>query len=286
MDKLILTFQGLEADLHRMDLYDASVSQHGVARVLSILGHYYATGNIIHHAPKSEAGVFILGYEDGSFKQAMAIAAVSSMMAAPVGVFTARVLDQWMPSPNSEMQEVINLLQEQNRILRAQSGLTEGPTPSEERDQSEVDAFLSDREPEIAVLRSILANSFKDIFRPIGSSATSLTFSYGSEEAPITAIDADAVRRVESERIDPNQSKVIGIVTSFSRGSKSGIIFSPERERGIPFSVEIPGKINLKDEFTRSQHFGTRIEVNGQFVLWFDGSIKRFLVENVRRIED
>lgn len=48
-----LKFDGRQASYGRLDLYDASQSFYGLARVLAVLGHYYSTGAIIYQAPAS-----------------------------------------------------------------------------------------------------------------------------------------------------------------------------------------------------------------------------------------
>ena len=283
-ETISLIFSGLEADENRLDLYDASISNYGLARVVSILGHYYVTGKIIQHAPKSDVRVYIHPPEDGSFKQTIAAAAIGGIIAVPPTVFITRTIDSWVPNPDPQMEQVIDLLQEQNKLLRQQQDLPKEPTEEELRDKETVDDFLEKNQGEVQVIRSITANSFKDIFRPVGRSAGHVGITYGELNQPLTAINPRAVDLIESERRDQEEVVLVGVVNSFSRSSKTGIVFSRKMDRGVPIADVGAGKLPPGDDYSWSQYAQEPIEMTGTYVYWFDGRIKRFLVESTRRL--
>ncbi|RUP08290.1 hypothetical protein [Hyphomicrobium sp.] len=168
---ITLVFYGGDADKNRLDLYDASASYYGLARTLAILGHYYVKKEIIAQAPRSAMPLYIVPPEEGSFKQTIIAAAVGGIVGAPFGVFSERVLNSWIPQPNSEMQEIIALLKEQNEILRAANGLPKKPTEKEVSQLKEVDQCIVTNQKELQTVRCVTSNSFKAIYRPIGRSA-------------------------------------------------------------------------------------------------------------------
>ncbi|MEO9904155.1 hypothetical protein [Nisaea sp.] len=281
-----LEFHGRDADKNRLDLYDASISYNGMARVISILGHYYVTGDVISHAPKSVVQIYLYPPEAGSFRTTVAAAVIGGVITVPFAVLVQRTFDDWFPRPDPQMQQVIELLQEQNKLLRQEGGVAIEKTEEEKNQEVRADRFIEEKAPDFLTLRGITANSFKDIFRPVGRSADYVAMTSGPFRTPISSIDESAAIRIQSERLDQKIETIVGVVNNLSRSSKTGIIFSEERGRSIPFQDNIPGRLPPEDDYSWSQHFRRKIEITGRFVYWFDGRVKRFLVENMRRLED
>ena len=281
-----LEFAGKIADEGILDLYDASISNYGLARTLSILGHYYQSGQIIAHAPRSEVQIYIYPPEAGSFKQVVGAAVLGTVLAVPFQIYIQRVIEDWVPDPDPQMTQVIELLKEQNRILRLQRDLPAEPDDAEKLYQERMTETLNENEEEFQVLRSITANSFKDIFRPIGRSADYVRMTAGPTGEPIAAIDMTAVIQIESERRDPERREIVGIVNSFSRPSKTGIVFSNDLKRGIRFIDVREGRLPPQDIYSWSQYMREPIRMFGHFVYWFDGRIKSFLVEDAAKLPE
>ena len=283
-ETISLVFDGLDAETGKIDLYDLSLSQYGLARVVAILGHYYQTGRIVSQAPRSDVRVYAYPPEDGSFKQTVAAGVIATVLGVPFSVFLTRVINDWVPNPDPQMQQVIDLLKEQNQMLRRQQGLPPMETPQERQDNEQMNTILKEREEELLVLRSITANSFKDVFRPIGRSAQFLSIAAGDTKAPVTAINPAAVALIESERKDPEVVRVIGVVNSFSRSSKTGYIFSQKLGRGIHITDVRDGALPPRDDYSWSQFSRNPLEMTGSYVYWFDGRIKRLLVDKIQRL--
>jgi hypothetical protein len=281
-----LRFEELDADDGKLDLYDASISNYGLARTIAIVGHYYQTGKIIAHAPRSEVRVYIYAPENGSFILSIGAAVLATVITVPFTIYIQRLIKDWVPSPDPQMQQMIELLGEQNRILREEGGLPPDSTPEETRSNAVMPELLDRKNGEMQVLMSITVNSFKDIFRLIGRSANHVSITAGPAREPITSIDPRAVRMIESERRDPELRRLIGVVNSFSRSSKAGIIFSKELGRGIPFVEISEGRLRPQDDYSWSQYTREPIELAGDFVYWFDGRIKQFLVLESLRLPD
>ncbi|MBP2312430.1 hypothetical protein [Azospirillum soli] len=284
-ERITLIFDGGMASYGRLDLYDASTSMLGAARVFSILGHYYQTGRIISKAPKSLADVYIEPAEDGSFRQQIIIGVTTAMITAPFTIFAERIFDNWFPKPNDEMQQVIDLLREQNKILKGQQKVSEKKDAIEREQKRSVDQFIEGHATEIHVIRSIVAKSTKDMFRPVGRSAEYLAITRGSQRHPISALGVEGVRQLEYSIQDEKVSTVVGVVNAFSRSSKSGALFSPELERGMLFSYDHQGTLPAGDDFSWSQYTRRPLEFRGRYERFFDGSVKRFWVHQTNRVE-
>ena len=59
---LTISFEGLDADEHRIEAYAGIESAAGIARALTLIAHFAATGKVRHRFPFSEnAQVYLEG---------------------------------------------------------------------------------------------------------------------------------------------------------------------------------------------------------------------------------
>lgn len=283
---ITVVYFGGNADDHRLDLYDASASYYGLARTLAILGHYYVKGEIIAHAPKSAMHLFITPPEEGSFKQVILAAAVAGIVGAPFTVFAERVINSWLPEPQPELQQIVRLLKEQNELLRRQEHKLAIPNTAEEKQLREIEQCLASKQEDLQTLRSITTKSFRDIYRPVGRSVDSVGIVAGGGRAPSKVVDVQSLALIEADAVDENDKIFLGVVNSFSRGSKTGILFSKDFERGFRFEYQQKGKLSRGDDFSWSQLTGKPLRFYGRFVRFFDGNIKKFLAFKVEQVKD
>ena len=69
MSDLMVTFSGLDADAGHLDVFSGVESMAGIARALTLIAHYCATGEVRHRFPFTDDVKFFLeGTEEGSFK--------------------------------------------------------------------------------------------------------------------------------------------------------------------------------------------------------------------------
>ena len=284
LSKFTLFFDGGLAAEGRLDLYDASQSYYGLARVLAILGHYYGHGKIIGQAPSADMELYLSSVQEGSFKQTILAGTVGAVMAAPFVSFVDYTVKSWLPSPDSDIKKIVNLLEEQNQILRSQRGLSKDKTPDEKANENTIKDFNHEHRTEIDVLRSVTANSFRKIFRPVGRSAHFGGILAGPTDTPIGVLDAAGVQLMETDFPDNTQQRVVGVVNSFSRSSKTGIAFSQQIGRGFRFEYVGETELKRRDIFSWSQYYGLEIAMLGTFVRFFDKTIKRFDVISAEKV--
>lgn len=279
LSKFTLFFDGGMAAQGRLDLYDASQSYQGLARVLAILGHYYAHGRIIAQAPAADVEIYLSTAEEGSFRQVVLAAAAGAIISAPFTSFVDYTVKSWLPSPDADVKKIVRLLEEQNRILRESHG---GPkdTSSDDQATKEIEKFNHAHQSEIDVLRSVTSNSFRMIFRPVGRSADVGGILAGPTDAPVGLLDPAGVTLMETDFPDTGDVSVTGIVNSFSRSSKTGIAFSNKMGRGFRFEYVGEAVLKRRDIFSWSQYTGSEIAMSGHFVRFFDKRIKRFDVNS------
>ncbi|MDN3720044.1 hypothetical protein QW131_14710 [Roseibium salinum] len=199
---------------HTMDLHEH----------FQFLGHYYITGEIIAQAPRSKLELYIIPPEEGSFKQTVIAGALGAIVAAPFTTFVSKTVENWIPSGDPQIERLIEALEENNDLLRERNGVLH-KSDEEVRQESEVEQHLEQHNDKMQVLRSITSNSFRSVFRPIGRSAEYVNLLAGPFEEPIGVVDAHVLSRIEADRIDDEDSILVGIVNSFSRSSKTGVIF-------------------------------------------------------------
>ncbi len=283
-----LLYYGGDADDNRLNLYDASQSYEGLARTLAIIGHYYLTQDFIYQAPSSKMPLYLVPPEAGSFKQTIMAAVVGGIVSAPFSVFAYRLLDNWIPSQADEQQkQIIELLREQNELLRKSSGLPKKETENEAKQVEAVDQFIEKNEKDVASLRSVTSQSFKRIFRPIETgSAKQMGIIGGLGRVPTTVVDQEVLARIEADYVDPNAVTVMGVVNSFTRKSKRGSIFSRDYNENIRIEYEHKDAMPRGDDFSWSQLTGQPIRMTGRFIRYFDGKVKKLWITYVERVTD
>jgi hypothetical protein len=277
-----LDYYGRDADRARLDLYDASISYYGFARTLAIIGHYYATGEIIAHAPKAEIQIFLTPPEEGSFRQTVIAGVVGAVIAAPFTTFVGELVKTWVPGNDAELKKIVQLLEAQNKLLQ---GLQPKPSTSSPG-QAIVHNHIETHQTEMDVLRSITSNSFRNTFRPIGRSADVVSITKDQERTPITNVNQGLLDLMSFDQVDEEIVEIKARVNAFSRSSNTGIAFSEEISRGFRFEYKGEGKLPREDIFSYSQYYGREIYLTGRFVRFFDGTIKKFLVFRARKSDE
>jgi hypothetical protein len=275
-----LIFYGGDAAKNRLDLYDASISYEGLARTLAIIGHFYLKQEIIVKAPNSAMPLYLVPPEEGSLKQNIIAGIVSGLVVAgvsvPFTVFATRLIESWVPSSsNPDMQKIIRLLEEQNSLLRKDAGLPKLPDKREVDQDNAAKKFIKDHNKELQIVRSVTSQSFKKIYRPVeAKSANQIGLVGGLGHKPRAVVDKEVLGRIEADEVDTNSTIVMAIVNSFSRSSKTGIVFSRDYMMGFRIEYSAKGRLPSEDDFSWSQFRQKPIRMTGRFVRFFDGKIK------------
>lgn len=291
-NRITLVYFGGDAARNRLNLYDAAASYEGLARTLAIIGHYYLKQEIIVKAPNSAMPLYLVPPEPGSLKQTIIAGVVSGLIvsgvAVPFTIFATRLIESWVPAaPNPEMSEIIKLLKEQNELLRKQMGMPADPDSKEDEQCKAADKFIEQNNKEMQIIRSVTSQSFKRIYRPIVSgSAEQIGLIGGLRRAPSAVVDRDVLGRIEADTVDDKTEIVMAVVNSFSRSSKTGIVFSRDYMASFRIEYTVQGRLPREDDFSWSQYSGKPIRMIGRFVRFFDGKVKKFLVYHVERVLD
>lgn len=283
-------YYGGDADNHRLDLYDASISYEGLARTLAVIGHFYLKQEIIVQAPSSVMPLYLVPPEEGSLKQNIIAGVVGGLIvmgvSVPFTIFATRLIESWVPAPpNAENQQIIKLLKEQNDLLRKSMNMPANSDGQEKKQCDAADHFIKEKNKELQVVRSVTSQSFKKIFRPIETgSVTDVGVIGGIGDKPKAIVNEEVLALIEADVVDQKRVTLMGVVSSFSRGSKTGIVFSRDYMAGFRIQYEFSGRLPREDDFSWSQFSGKPISMTGRFVRFFDGKVKKFLVSHVERV--
>lgn len=286
-----LEFYGGLARDHQLDLYDAGRSIEGLGRTLSILGHFYENQKVLSKAPFSTASIVLNAPRSGSFINEVMVSVATTVLTVPVGFYLTYVMRQWLPGGAAadasrilKLKHALELEQERttglNAALKARDKIEEL-----EGDLQEVKRFIRRYQAEHDVMRSISANSFIDIYRPIGRSADYALMYTNSAGGYTGVVDQTAVAQLDTEIADESISVVAATVDGFTRSSKRGTAFSKQLGRGFRFHYGQMGKLGSQDDFSWSQFEQQPLLMTGRFYKFFDGSIKRLEVTAVQRID-
>lgn len=281
--KVGIQYSGGVSDQALVDVYDYSKAIYGFARTAAILSEYYSTSKIISRAPSASVDFYVEAAEEGSFKQAIAAGAFAGIISAPFAPFFTRVLDSWLPTPDPVAERQLAEQIKTNELLEKLLTEEQPATVRQTAEETEIDSLLKEKEPEFNVLRSILSGSFADVFRPIerGGSRYARIFgeSDGAPKPPSKLITPITVRLIESERVDEEIRTINARVTGFTRGSKTGYCSSEKLGHGFRFEYKgEEDNLPARDIFSWSQYEQKEIIMEGQFVYYFDGKIKKFIV--------
>jgi len=94
----------------------------------------------------------------------------------------------------------------------------------------------------------------------------------------------EGVELMETDFPDAKEQTVVGVVNSFSRSSKTGIVFSKQIGRGFRFEYAGATELKRRDIFSWSQDTGREIAMRGNFVRFFDKTIRRFDVIEANKV--
>lgn len=232
--------------------------------------------------------LYLVPPEEGSFKQNVLVAVSSAIIAVPFTYFATRVMESWVPpSSDPALVRMVELLEEQNLLLRKQMGLPAQVTEEEAMQNEVTQRFMAENEKDLLTIRSVTSQSFKRTFRPIETgSAEHVGIVGGTGDRPKIAVDSEVLGRIEADAVDQADVIVMGVVSAFSRGSKTGSVFSRDYMINIRVEYALKGRLPRGDDFSWSQHSGQPIRMYGRFVRYFDGKVKKLLVYNVERVTE
>lgn len=208
--ELTISFQGLDADDHRIEAYSGIESAAGIARAITLIAHFAVTGKVRHRFPFSpDAQVYLEGTEDGSFNWKMA-APIAGALA--LGITGNALYDLTKAAISSAIGEAYEASDPDVRaVIRTRSG--------------EFDALVEAIEP-----------ALKKAHHGVGETAERIIISERSEREVIIELnDRSKSFMLDSVTGDLSQQDVS--VSSLNVNDRTGRAYFLDLRRTIPFRI-------------------------------------------------
>lgn len=218
---LIVSFQGLDADHHRIEALSGIESAAGIARALTLIAHYAATGVVRHRYPFSDrAQVFLEGTEEGSFNWKVAVAIAGTLA---VGIAENAVYD---------LTKTV--------VLRAIGD-------DHEPDDRDVKALAERRSGDIDALVEAVEPALKKAHYGIGQTASKIVIKETHTTEIIVKFD-ERSKAYLLDNIDGELGEQDVSVSSLNVNDRTGRAYFLDLKRTIPFRIAkdaAPGTMSI-----------------------------------------
>ncbi|EKO3395749.1 hypothetical protein KW453_20110 [Vibrio fluvialis] len=257
-----LSYQGGDADLHRLDMYDASVSLHGFARAIAITTHALLNDGDVKRRGNRATGakIFVSPPQKGSYEQILTL-----VVENPIGasVVAAAFWDMLKWTWSKTLDQVY-----------------EPQTPTVKKLGERVEPFISD-------IEEVLESALEEAHRPIKNNPQ-ITISVDRPRVgPMISMNAETLKSVSIRTDDQLFVGIDGNVTKYNILSGIGRFY--EDKAGHTVSFKLPEKATevMRKRVTWSMHHAQsgegegKIEFHARKVVSAKGTLKRYLVEKV-----
>jgi hypothetical protein len=209
MADLIISFDGLDADQNHLDAYSGIESAAGLARALTLVAHYAATGTIRHRFPFDDSvKIYLEGTEDGSFNWRLKV--VAGTLALGLGTNAIYDLTK-LVFTRAIGGEPVGISRDVSELNEAKSG--------------DIDALVEAVEP-----------ALKKGHYGIGETATKIIIRSESKKEVIVTFDRSSKQYlVDSVKADQTDQDVS--ISALNANDRTGRAFFLDLKRTIPFTV-------------------------------------------------
>ena len=258
---LTISFQGLDADDHRIEAYAGIESAAGIARALTLIAHFAATGKVRHRFPFSEnSTVYLEGTEEGSFNWKMVVTVVGSL---GLGMSGNALYDLTKAAVHSALGEVY------------------------EPENQSVSTVVARRSGDFDSLVAAIEPALKKAHYGVGETATTITIRDNSTREIIVRLDENS-KAFLLDSIDAGLSEQDVSVSSLNVNDKTGRAYFLDLHRTIPFRISKDADSNTisvisasLDRYANQQNAPIRLSFKK--IETTDGRLKRV---EVYRAED
>ncbi|MCZ8324933.1 MAG: hypothetical protein O9283_06700 [Sphingomonadaceae bacterium] len=208
--ELIISFQGMDADDHRIEAYAGIESAAGIARALTLIAHFASTGKVRHRFPFSpDAQVFLEGTEEGSFNWRMVVQISGALALGMAGNALYDLTKSVIATALGESYEVSN---------------------------STVQSAMKSRSGDYDALVEAIEPALKKAHYGIGETATKIIIREKSEREVIIELDARS-KSYLFDSADGGLSSQDVSVSSLNVNDRTGRAYFLDLRRTIPFRI-------------------------------------------------
>lgn len=257
MLKFTLSFEGNDAEEHRLDFYDAAQAMLGFQRSLALTTHLVLNGEIITQAPSlKNAQIFAKPPSEGSWEVIATVGFIGSAIyklgtapkSTPIGHLVYSAYDYMIKGALGSHVDYDKTLGQQYEELKKHEG-NELPIIGE----SQLDSLIEKCEPAI-----------KEIHRPIIKSKTAtsgqINASIGKKSEIIDAVfDEESYSYIVQTDQTTEIETFSGRISSYNINTFKGRIFLPDLKRPVSFILAEPARTAANvDKITRSLRMNAR----------------------------
>ena len=261
-----LSYQGGDADLHRLDMYDASVSLHGFARAVAITTHALLNDGDVKRKGNRARGakIFVSPPQKGSYEQVLTLIIENPIAASVIGAAFWDIL-KWTWSKTLDLAY-------------------EPETPTVKKLGERVEPFISD-------IEEVLESALEEAHRPIKNNPDITITVARPRVGDVLKMDAETLKSVSIRTENQLVTGIEGNVTKYNILSGIGRFY--EDKKGYTVSFKLPDKATeqMRKRVTWSMHYAQggegegKIELHARKVVSAKGTLKRYLVEKVLRVK-
>ncbi|MBY7704251.1 hypothetical protein JIY74_28830 [Vibrio harveyi] len=259
-----LSYNGGDADLHRLDMYDASMSLHGFARAIAITTHALLNDGDVKRKGNRASGakIYVSPPQKGSYEQILTLV-IENKEAIGASVAAAAFWDmlKWTWSKTLDL-------------------VHEPETPTVKKLGERVEPFIGDME-------EVLESALEEAHRPI-KNCPNMTISVSRPRVgEVLRMNAETLKSVSIKTDDTLISGIVGNATKYNILSGIGRFYEDDKGHTVSFKIPDGASSSLRRKITWSMHYaqdgqdGGKIELHARRVTSAKGVLKRYLVDKV-----
>ena len=274
MDKEIkfkIKYEGGDADKNRLELYDAGVSIHGVARAIAISMHAFLNNGAIRSRVEKISGakIYIQPSRQGSFEE-LIIIAINSDLVSGIGVSVAATASwefikwSWAKATGQDVEEPTS--RHAKKILK-------------QNDDLEAELVIALEKP------------LEQFHRPLASNEDMRISVTRHQTTDSIHFDQQTLAHVETTTESSLSYNIVCNVTRYNILSGNGRFYDDQLEKTISFGLDSEVSAGEKQILTWSMSQRTKgkdgkIIVDANRIVNKRGETKRYVVVEVRKMDN
>ncbi len=223
------SFDGNDAENHRLDLYDAARALEGFHRTLALTTHLIMNNEVITQAPSlKNATIHSLPPEKGSWEITVIICtAMYSLATAPKDTPLGHII---YSAYDYIVSESLGVSVDYNKTL--------GKLYKE----SKIEKLPEIKQHQLDSVIEKCSNSIKEMHRPIYQTNTATEASISAKvndktKILSTSLNYDTYTHIKTEHINSKEVLVHGHISSYNINTFTGRIYTTEVNRAVPFEL-------------------------------------------------
>ncbi|ELI5391747.1 hypothetical protein RRJ89_004353 [Vibrio parahaemolyticus] len=259
-----LSYTGGDADMHRLDMYDASMSLHGFARAIAITAHALLNDGEVKRKGNRANGakVYVSPPQKGSYEQVLTLV-IENADAIGVSVVAAAFWDilKWTWSKTLDL-------------------VYEPETPTVKKLGERVEPFIGD-------IEEVLESALEEAHRPIKNCEQMSISVSRPRVGEVIKMNSETLKSVSISTDNTVISGIVGNATKYNILSGIGRFYEDDRERTVSFKIPEGAAANVGQTITWSMHHAQsgigegKIELQARRVVSAKGTLKRYIVDQV-----